>query len=34
MVVGYFPSEELEKILPRAMSIPSDEVMASKPTQL
>jgi hypothetical protein len=29
LAVGYFPSEELEKILPRAMSIPSAEVMAS-----
>jgi len=28
ITVGYFPREELEKILPRAMSIPSDEVMA------
>ena len=28
MATGYFPREELEKILPRAMSIPSDEVMA------
>ena len=27
MTVGYYPREELEKILPRAMSIPSDEVM-------
>jgi hypothetical protein len=27
MTVGYYPSEELEKILPRAMSIPPDEVM-------
>ena len=28
ITTGYFPKEELEKILPRAMSIPSDEVMA------
>jgi hypothetical protein len=28
MVVGYYPKEELAKILPEAMSIPSDEVMA------
>jgi hypothetical protein len=27
ITVGYFPREELEKILPRAMSIPPDEVM-------
>jgi len=30
MATGYFPGEELEKILPRAMSIPSDQVMAEK----
>lgn len=30
MVTGYFPSRELEKILPQAMSIPPDEVMAAK----
>jgi len=30
MVVGYYPVEELEKILPQAMSIPSDELMAEK----
>ena len=30
LVAGYFPREELETILPRAMSIPSDELMASK----
>jgi len=30
MAAGYFPGEELEKILPRAMSIPSDEDMAEK----
>ncbi|MBW1683602.1 MAG: hypothetical protein JRS35_00930 [Deltaproteobacteria bacterium] len=28
MTLGYFPREELEKILPRAMSIPPDAVMA------
>ncbi|MBT70568.1 MAG: hypothetical protein CMQ15_00775 [Gammaproteobacteria bacterium] len=28
MVVGYYPREALEKFLPRAISIPSDEVMA------
>jgi hypothetical protein len=27
MTVGYYPSEELEKILPQTMSIPPDEVM-------
>ena len=27
---GYFPNKELEKILPGAMSIPSDEVMAKE----
>ena len=30
MAVGYFPKVELEKILPPAMSIPSDKVMAEK----
>ena len=30
MALGYYPREELEKILPRAMSIPSDEIMAKK----
>ena len=30
MAVGYYPREELEKFLPRAMSIPSDKVMAEK----
>jgi len=30
MVVAYYPREALEKILPRAMSIPSDEIMAEK----
>ena len=30
MVVGYYPIEELEKNLPQAMSIPSDELMAEK----
>ena len=30
MAVGYYPREELEKFLPRAMSIPSDEVMTEK----
>ena len=30
MAVGYYPREELEKFLPRAMSIPSDEVMTRK----
>jgi len=30
MAAGYFPGEELEKILPPAMSIPSDEMMAEK----
>ena len=29
-VIGYFPKEKLEKILPGAMSIPSDEMMAEK----
>ncbi|MCP4006419.1 MAG: hypothetical protein GY725_19745 [bacterium] len=29
-VAGHFPKTELEKILPKAMSIPSDEVMADK----
>jgi hypothetical protein len=29
VAVGYFPSRELEKILPRGMSIPSDDVMAN-----
>jgi len=28
MTLGYFPREELEKLLPSAMSIPSDEIMA------
>ena len=30
MAVAYFPREEVEKFLPRAMSIPSDKVMAEK----
>jgi hypothetical protein len=30
MAVAYFPREEVEKFLPRAMSIPSDRVMAEK----
>lgn len=30
MAVGYYPREELEKFLPKAMSIPSDKVMAEK----
>jgi len=30
MALGYFPKEALEKILPGAMSLPSDEVMAEK----
>jgi hypothetical protein len=30
MTVGYYPREELEKILPQAMSIPSDEIMAEQ----
>jgi len=30
MAVGYYPSEALEKFLPRAMSIPSDRVMTEK----
>ncbi len=30
MAVGYFPREEVEKFLPRAMSIPSDKIMAEK----
>lgn len=30
MVSGYFPKAALEKILPQAMSIPSDELMAEK----
>jgi hypothetical protein len=30
MAVAYFPRKELEKFLPRAMSIPSDKVMAEK----
>jgi hypothetical protein len=30
IVGGHFPKEELEKILPKAMSIPSDEVMANR----
>ncbi len=30
MVIGYYPKEELAKILPRAMSIPSDELMTEK----
>ena len=29
-VSGYFPAEELKKILPKTMSIPSDEVMAKE----
>jgi hypothetical protein len=29
LAVGYFPRAELEKLLPRAMSIPSDEIMAN-----
>jgi hypothetical protein len=33
IVAGHFPTRELEKLLPRSMSIPSDEVMAeSYPT--
>ncbi|MBT4160537.1 MAG: hypothetical protein HOC70_05970 [Gammaproteobacteria bacterium] len=30
MMVGYFPKDELRKILPQAMSIPSDEVMTER----
>ncbi len=30
MAAGYFPREEVEKFLPRAMSIPSNKVMAEK----
>jgi len=30
MALGYYPRYELEKILPKAMSIPSDEVMAKE----
>jgi len=30
MVVGHYPREAFAKLLPRTMSIPSDEVMASK----
>jgi len=30
IVAGHFPIKELEKILPRSMSIPSDEIMADK----
>jgi len=30
MATGYFPKEEIEKLLPKAMSIPSDEMMAEK----
>jgi len=30
MAVGYYPREEVEKFLPRGMSIPSDKVMAEK----
>jgi hypothetical protein len=30
LVAGHFPTAELEKILPRKMSIPSDEIMAEK----
>ncbi len=30
MVLAYFPKKELEKFLPIAMSIPSDEIMAEK----
>jgi hypothetical protein len=30
MVVAYFPKADLEKLLPSAMSIPSDEIMAEK----
>jgi hypothetical protein len=30
IAVGYYPREELEKFLPPAMSIPSDEVMTEK----
>jgi hypothetical protein len=30
MALGYYPREELEKILPRAMSIPSDDIMAEE----
>jgi hypothetical protein len=30
IVAGHFPKKELERILPRGMSIPSDEIMADK----
>ncbi len=30
MVLAYFPTRELEKLLPATMSIPSDQVMAEK----
>ena len=30
MALGYFPVDELEKILPNGMSVPSDEIMARK----
>jgi len=30
MAIGYYPKEDLEKILPRAMSIPSDKVMSEQ----
>ncbi len=30
MAVGYYPREEVERFLPRAMSIPSDKMMAEK----
>lgn len=30
LVLGYYPKEALEKILPAAMSLPSDEIMAEK----
>jgi len=30
MAAGYYPREEVEKFLPRAMSIPSDKVMTEK----
>ena len=28
--LGYYPKEELNKILPKAMSIPSEEIMAKE----
>jgi hypothetical protein len=30
IVIGHYPTSELEKILPEAMSIPSDEIMAQQ----